>query len=316
MWEEDNEAVESGQTDVADTSAGSEPSEVSSEPVEAAQAESAETTSEAAPDVFDWNGELESLKQEQWVNSLDESMRGSMIRGIETKYQNWARGYQKKFDELSKQRREADKTLESAREHERKAMQWLHGDVDPMNEKQREIDNLKVAHKAALETLRERAEMEHEKSKKSFGSERDQIIAARDHALSQHRELQHHIDQFEEALTEQEVTNLEEYMINTASDIYENDEAFEAFVMAWKGGFDVDQAIKMTRGIYPQQIAAPEPEPEPEPQPEPVPEGMKLMNMKPDAAAATEGGNPKSFDEMMRALKQEGQREVDMIRNS
>ena len=71
MWEEDNEAVEGGQTDVAETSAESEPSEVSSEPVEAAQAESNEAPLEAAPEVFDWNGELESLKQEQWFNSLD-----------------------------------------------------------------------------------------------------------------------------------------------------------------------------------------------------------------------------------------------------
>ena len=39
------------------------------------------------------------------------------------------------------------------------------------------------------------------------------------------------------------------------------------------------------------------------------------MNMKPDAAAATEGGNPKTFEEMMMALKKEGQREADIIRN-
>lgn len=318
MWEEDNEAVEGGQAEVADTAAEAEPAEVSSEPTEAVQADSVESESSAepAPEVFDWNGELESLKQEQWFNSLDDNMRDSMLRGFETKYQNWARGYQKKFDELSRQRKEADRTLEAAREQERKVMKWLHGDVDPMVEKQKEIDSLKIAHKSALDALRERAEMEHEKAKQSFGSELERATAARDQAIAQHRELQYHIDQFEEALTEQEVTNIEEYLINTASDVYENDQAFEAFLMAWKGGFDIDQAIKMTRGIYPTPEPEPEPVPEPEPEPDPVPEGMKLMNMTPDAAAATEGGNPKTFEEMMAALKREGQREMDMIRNS
>lgn len=310
MWDEDNEAVEGEQPEVAESSEASDSPATSSEPVEA---QSEGESLEAAPEVFDWNGELESLRQEQWFNDLDENLRDSMSRGFETKYQNWARGYQKKFDELSKQRREADKVLEAARAQERKVMQWLHGDVDPLIEKQKEIDNLKVAHKAALETLRERAEMEHEKVKKSFGADLEEAINARDQAIQQHNQLQKQIEEFEESITEQEVDNIEQYLLESASDIYENDEAFEDFLMAWKAGAEIDKAIKMVRALYPQQTA---PEPEPEPEPEPVPEGMKLMNMKPDTAAATEGGNPKTFEEMMRALKQEGQREADVLRNA
>ena len=310
MWDEDNEAVEGEQPEVAESSEASDSPATSSEPVEA---QSEGESLEAAPEVFDWNGELESLRQEQWFNDLDENLRDSMSRGFETKYQNWARGYQKKFDELSKQRREADKVLEAARAQERKVMQWLHGDVDRLIEKQKEIDNLKVAHKAALETLRERAEMEHEKVKKSFGADLEEAINARDQAIQQHNQLQKQIEEFEESITEQEVDNIEQYLLESASDIYENDEAFEDFLMAWKAGAEIDKAIKMVRALYPQQTA---PEPEPEPEPEPVPEGMKLMNMKPDTAAATEGGNPKTFEEMMRALKQEGKREADVLRNA
>ena len=102
-------------------------------------------------------------------------------------------------------------------------------------------------------------------------------------------------------------------MLESASDIYENDEAFEDFLMAWKAGAEIDKAIKMVRALHPQETA---PEPEPEPEPEPVPEGMKLMNMKPDTAAATEGGNPQTFEEMMQSLKREGQREADVLRNA
>ena len=168
MWEEDNEAVEGEQTEVTEATEAAEPVEAAAEVVE--------DTTEAAPEVFDWNGELESLRQEQWFNELDENMQGSMLQGFETKYQNWARGYQKKFDELSNQRREADRTLEKARAQELKVMQWLHGDVDPMVEKQKEVESLKIAHQSALEALRERAEAEHEKIKSSFGLELEKAV--------------------------------------------------------------------------------------------------------------------------------------------
>jgi hypothetical protein len=310
MWDEDNEAVEGEQTEVAESSEASDSPATTSESVEA---QPQGDTLEAAPEVFDWNGELESLRQEQWFNELDESMRDSMSRGFETKYQNWARGYQKKFDELSQQRREADKVLDAARAQEQKVMKWLHGDVDPLVEKQKEIDNLKIAHQSALETLRERAEMEHEKVKKSFGSDLEEAVNARDQAIQQHNELQKQIEAFEESVTEKEVDSIEQYMLESASDIYENDAAFEDFLLAWKAGADLDKAIKMVRALYPQETA---PEPEPEPEPDPVPEGMKLMNMKPDAAAATAGGNPQSFEEMMQSLKKAGQREADILRNA
>ncbi len=318
MWEEDNEAVtdeqEAPAAEVAAEPAAEAPAET---PVEAAPVESSEGVSSAAPEVFDWNGELESLRQEQWFNELDENMRSSMTKGFETKYQNWARGYQKKFDELSTQRREADRVLEAARTQERKVMQWLHGDVDPMVEKQKEVDNLKVAHRAALETLRERAEIEHEKVKKAFGADLETAAAARDQAIQQHVQLQKELDTYEEAATEQQVDSIEKYLMANGSDIYENDEAFEAFLGAWKGGFEIDQAIKMVRALMPPPPEPePEPEPEPVPEPDPIPEGMKLMNMKPDAAAATEGGSPQSFEEMMMSLKKEGQREADIVRNA
>ena len=315
MWDEENEADDSGQADAVETTEAAEPAEAPAETVEAAPQEATESSSdvEAAPEVFDWNGELESLKQEQWFNELNENMRESMLGGFETKYQNWARGYQKKFDELSSQRREADRILEGAREQERKVMQWLHGDIDPMVEKQKEIDHLKTAHKAALQTLRQQAEAEHEKLKTSFGSELEEAIKARDAAIQQHVQMQQQVQAFEDAVTEQEVDSIEKYMIDNAPDIYDNDEAFDDFILAWKAGLDIDKAIKMTRGVYPQQVA---PEPEPEPEPEPVPEGMKLMNMKPDAAAATEDGNPKSFEELMMALKKEAMREEELIRNA
>ena len=71
----------------------------------------------------------------------------------------------------------------------------------------------------------------------------------------------------------------------------------------------------MLRGIYPKEVEAtePEPAPEPEPEPEPVPDGMKLMNMGPDTAAATEGGDPRSFEEIMDGLRKTAMIEQELL---
>ena len=316
MWEEDNEAVEGGAVE-GEAAETVEVAEESAEPEAVAVSAEAEDTVEAAPEVFDWNGELESLRTEQWYNKLDDSLRGAIDRGFENKYNNWARGYQKKFDELSKQRREAESLMETARQEQKRAMQWLHGDVDPLIEKQQEIDNLKLAHKSAIQALRDQAEQEHEKAKTAFGANVEEAQKARDEAMQKAVTLQNQLDDFNKELTEREVDELENYLTENAKDVYEHDEAFDEFLAQWKSGKSVDVAIIVSRAIYDlSNEPEPEPVPEPEPEPEPVPEGMKLMNMKPDTAAATEGGSPLTFEEMMTALRKDGQREADLIRNS
>ena len=58
--------------------------ETSSEPLETA-ADAIESLEEAIPDVFDWNGEVESLREADWVQKLDMSVRDSVLRGVESK---------------------------------------------------------------------------------------------------------------------------------------------------------------------------------------------------------------------------------------
>tara|TARA_R100000908_G_C3731174_1_gene130500 strand:- start:9 stop:965 length:957 start_codon:yes stop_codon:yes gene_type:complete len=318
MWEEDNEAVEGGQAEVVEESTTEEPAEapVESEASVEASPDVGETT-ESAPEVFDWNGELESLRMEQWYNKLDEPLRKAIDGGFENKYNNWARGYQKKFDDLAKHKRQADKVLEQAREEQKRAVQWLHGDADPLVEMQSEIDNLKVAHTAALHALREQAESEHEKAKTSFGSDVEAAQKARDEAIQKHIEVQTQLDEFNKELTEREVDELEAVLVKDANDVYEHDDAFDEFLNQWKSGKSVDLSVKIARAVYDlSNTPEPEPVPEPEPEPEAVPEGMRLMNMKPDTAAATEGGEPRTFEELMFARKMEAQREAELIRKA
>jgi len=69
--------------------------------------------------------------------------------------------------------------------------------------------------------------------------------------------------------------------------------------------------------LYPLPTPEPVPEvkaaPAPEPEPEPVPEGMKLMNMGPDTAAATEGGDPRSYQEMMESMRKNAMVEQELL---
>ena len=318
--EEDNEAVETVEAEAVEAPAAAEPAEAPVEAeasVEASTEAATENGVEAAPEVFDWNGELEDLRMKQWYNKLDEPMRQAVDRGVEAKYNNWARGYQKKFDEVATQRREVERLYENAKNKEQEVMKWFHGDVDPMVEKQKELDNMALSHQAAIAALRDQAEAQHEKAKTAFGGDLEEAVKARDQAIQQTVELQGQLNEFNKAITEREVDQLDKFLLENAEDVYKHNDAFDEFLEQWKQGKSPDVAIKIARAVH-DLNATPEPEPvpEPEPEPEPVPEGMKLMNMKPDTAAATQGGEPRTFEEMMLSRKLEAQREAELIRNA
>ena len=140
MFNEDNETVET--TDTEATAEASEPVEAA-EPVEAVETAPVEADPEPieeAPEVFDWNGEFDSLRSAEWMQKLEPDMRKALLDGVEGKYQNWQRGYTNKYQDLAKQRREAEELMKEVREQEVKVQRWLHGDIDPMVHKQKEID--------------------------------------------------------------------------------------------------------------------------------------------------------------------------------
>ena len=88
--------------------------------------------------------------------------------------------------------------------------------------------------------------------------------------------------------------------------------------MLCTGGVTPEDAVQMVRGKYgaPQTEVAPAPTPEPAPEPDPVPEGMKLMNMGPDTASATETGETRSFDDIMDQMRRSAAREQEILINS
>ena len=311
MFNEDNDAVEAVETTEVEAAPENDV-EVSAEPVEAVEATPVEVEEEIeAPPVFDWNGEVESLREADWVQKLEPDLRKAVMEGIEGKYQNWHRGYTSKFQDLAKQRRDAEERIKEVQEQEVKIQRWLHGDIDPMIAKQREIDELKVAHRAALNTLRKEAEAAHEKVVNSHGAAMETAAKERDDALRRYQEVNGQLEQFQDSQVELQVDTLEKWLTSEASDVYNNDAAFDRFCELARADISPEDAVKMVRALYPPP--APEPEPEPDPEPEPVPEGIKLMNMGPDTASGTEGGDPRSFEEMMESLRKVAMTEQELL---
>ena len=276
--------------------------------------EAAEAAEEAPEPLFDWNGEVNDLQQSEWMQSASPSVRNAVLRGVEAKYRNWQKGYTDKFQELSGQRKSLDKREVDIRTQEARVQKWLHGDIDPLEDKQREIDALKTSHDTALRTLREEYAENVEKSKTASSAEYEALRAERDELHRLHQVTVEAKAATEEAQAEARVDDFENWLKTEAPDVLDNDDAFYALCANCTAGFSKEQALQMVRGVW----AAPEPEPEPAPPAEtdPVPDGMKLMNMGTGLAAGTDAGDVRTYDEMMSQMRRAAQTDEESFLNS
>ncbi len=259
---------------------------------------SSEPVEESAPSVFDWNGELDSLTKADWYNRLDEPTRNTLTRGFETKYRNFERGYTKSFQETASKRKEIERREAKLREDEQRVQRWLTGDADPMAEKQAEIDRLKAAHDAALQTLRDEYEQSVRKAAEEWTGKYGSAERERDELRQRLEAFEYEAKQAEERQVEEAVTEVEDWLKSEADDVYSNDEAFYDFCVLVTGGKDPETAVRMVRAVY----APPEP-----PKPDPVPEAMDLMNMGPSRSASTTQTENRSYKEIMDSMRRMAQ---------
>jgi uncharacterized protein YlxW (UPF0749 family) len=177
---------------------------------------------EAAPVVIDWNGELESLQGAEWLATLDEPTRAAIIEGIEAKYRNYNKGYQRKYGELAQQRRAYDAEIQQVRDESAAAMQAAQELRDEATRLW--YEGGEGADPAQLQALQQRiSELE---------------------AAAVERQSQ--LDRYEQA----DVDQLVERMQKELPDIYENDDALEMYVRLLESEIPDAQAITMTRAIY------------------------------------------------------------------
>ena len=323
MFEVENEvADEAVSSEAVESTESVETSDVADESVDVAAdsdgpvdtGETAADALEEAPQVYDWNGELDGIKKAEWFTSLDENIRETALRGMTAKYRNLERGYTKAFQEAALQRRALEAREKEIQATELRVQKWLHGDIDPMAEKQKELEMLRVNHEAALQTLRKEHEQAMLKRQAETASSIDELIAAREAAEDRAHQLEQLEAQREQAAMEAEVDQFERWIEAEAPHVYNDKDALYALCVQVASGIQKEDALEMVLGKY----RMPEPEVvEPEPvEPEPVPAAVDMMNMGASPAANTTEQSQMSFDERMDLLRRQYMAEAAAQRNS
>jgi dsDNA-binding SOS-regulon protein len=279
---------------------------VESTPIDSAPIDSAPVESDAAEPADDppypWDGELSSLKESDWFTGLDDRVRTSVLSGLENKHRNWARGWTRSFQENADARKDLDRRAAAVRQSEIRVQKWLHGEVDPLDEKQREIDELKQAHEAAVRAIREEHDL---RLSKASGRTNEELEAARKELLT-HKEKLATFAQADEARAKAQrdaydkeldtkAGQFQQWLQSNEPEIYTNDNAFEALCTMMASGFSLKDSLTFVHGKYPKPQAPEKPEPEA------VPESVALMNM--GSGSGTVSGESRSFDEIMDAMR-------------
>lgn len=270
-------------------------------------AASVDAPAEDAPSVFDWNGELDALSKSEWFSKIgDESLRNTLVRGFESKYKNFERGFTKAFQETAARRKELERREASIKENELKVMRWLSGSGDPMAEKQSEIDRLKAAHDSALQTLRDEYAQSVQKAAEEWTGKYGTAERERDDLRQRLEQFEYEAKAAEERQVEEAVTEVEDWLKSEASDVYENDDAFYAFCVLVTGGLDPEDAVTMTRAKF---------GPPPAPTAAPVPEAMQMMNLGPSRTASTTQSEHRSYKDIMDSMRRAAQADESAFYN-
>jgi hypothetical protein len=262
---------------------------------------------EEAPSVFDWNGELDALTKSDWFSKIgDDGLRNTLVRGFESKYKNFERGFTKAFQDTASRRKDLERREAALRENELRVQRWLSGNADPMAEKQAEIDRLKAAHDAALQTLRDEYEQSVQKAAEEWTGKYGTAERERDELRQRLEQFEYEARAAEERQVEEAVDEVEGWLKSEASDVYENDDAFYAFCVLVTGGLDPEDAVTMTRAKF---------GPPPPPEPEPVPEAMKMMNLGPQRGAGTVQSENRSYKDIMDQMRRAAQADESAFYN-
>ena len=173
-----------------------------------------------------WNGELDSLQSEEWFSSLADEHRSRLQTGLQSKYQNWERGYSQKFSSLAQQRKDAERQVAEARAIRARALKWQYGEEDPVSELEQQIEQLKAEHKTAVDTLRTEYESQSE----------EELQALRDAQEAQ-----------KEAAEVAAADRLDQDIKTEAPDIHSNDDAFRMLMHLLLSGADRQTAYRAVR---------------------------------------------------------------------
>jgi hypothetical protein len=265
----------------------------------------ADTDTSETESPYPWDGEITSLNEAEWFSGLDERVRSSVLGGLENKHRNWQRGWTRSFQENAEARKDLERRADAVRQSEVRVQKWLHGDVDPLNEKQKEIDDLKRVHEAAVKAIRE----EHELRVAQVNGRTDEDFEKTKAELLEHKEklagylkADQEREQAQVAAQEQALNakadQFQQWLKTNEPEIYTDDQAFESLCVMLSSGFSLEDSLTFLRSKYPKAAAVAS---TPEPEPETVPESVSLMNM--GSGSGTVSGESRSYEEIMNAMR-------------
>ena len=149
-----------------------------------------------------------------------------------------------------------DRREKDIREQEMRVQKWLHGDVDPLEEKQREIESLKQANEAAIRALRD----EHEEATaKMQGGRVDEIekltqtIVEREERIRGYEETEANAKATKD---QAEVDEFTAWLQEKAPHVYGDEEALYDLCVNVAHGKEWGDALKMTLALHPSPAAA------------------------------------------------------------
>jgi len=314
MSEDDTtiEAPEGGGDPVVESPAESAPEGPSAEaPVETA---AAETSSEEAGDT--WSGELADIQGSSWFEALPGDIQGALVAGLETKYKNWQRGYNDKFQGLAASKKSLGDREEQVKAQELRVQKWLYGEEDPLATLKEEMETLRSEKTAIEEKLRSEMEAAVEAAKSGASVDLEKLQTERDSAMGRLAKIEAQEAAATEAKLDAEAEKLDTWLQENAPDLYrdysdealtqQRDDAFLAFCKISMMGLEPEMALAMLRVQHP-EIKVPGEKAVVEP--EEVPAAVDLMNMGTGSGGEAMGkGDVRSFDDIMDGLRRAAQR--------
>jgi hypothetical protein len=292
-------------SDSADSGADSASPETST-PV---RSQAAESSGEASSDAgiveetaISWNGEIDSLNDAEWFNSIEETHRNVLLDGMKTKYKHLESGFTKKTQEMAEFRKAAEEKEQQLASELSRYKRWLDTGEDLGTQALREADELRqklegatAEREAAEKILREQLAQEFQQQMSPVEQERDQL-------RQQLEESQRVAAAQEQARNEEVLDGLIKWVSETAPDLWQddNEEALSTFTTLLETGAaqDPQTALKMVGALFPQFNPT---------APEEVPASIDVMNNESTATFEVPGTEKKraGYNDLKRQMEEQ-----------
>tara|TARA_R110000824_G_scaffold299151_1_gene487261 strand:+ start:804 stop:1763 length:960 start_codon:yes stop_codon:yes gene_type:complete len=312
---EDDTTVESSVDSAPEGAVSEAPVEPSVETAADTSADSAPTTEDSSGSTDTWTGELSEIQGSSWFEALPGDVQGALVAGLETKYKNWQRGYNDKFQGLAASKKSLGDREEQIKAQELRVQKWLYGEEDPLATLKEEMETLRSEKTTIEEKLRSEMEAAVEAAKSGASVDLEKLQTERDSAMGRLAQIEARETAATEAKLDAEATKLDTWLQENAPDLYrdyedealtkQRDDAFLAFCKISMMGLEPDMALSMLRVQHP-EIKVPGEKVVVEP--EELPASVDLMNMGTGSGGDAMGkGDIRSFDDIMEGLRRAAQ---------